>query len=50
MTSHPKDLSDELIEVMSRSKNLQASASSGSVRKQPDFKEDEPPLYKRALS
>ena len=51
MTSHPKDLSDELIEVMSRiQKNLQASASSASVRKQPDFKEDEPPLYKRALS
>ena len=40
MTSHPKDLSDELIEVMRRfQKDLQPSASSAAVRQQPDFKD-----------
>ena len=51
MTSHPKDLSDELIEVMAQSqKNLQASASSGAVRKHADPGKDEPALYKGTLS
>ena len=51
MTSHPKDLSDELIEVMGRSKkDLQTPASAGTVRKQQDLKEDESSLYKRAVS
>ena len=44
MTSHPKDLSDELIEVM------QASASSGTVRKHPDSGENEPTVYKGTIS
>ena len=38
MTSHPKDLSDELIEVMGQiQKDLQTPASAGTVRKQPGF-------------
>ena len=43
MTSHPKDLSDELIEVMKNSdKDLQTSAPSAAVRLYEDFKGDEP--------
>ncbi len=51
MTSHPKDLSDELIEVMAESNKIcQPSASSGAVRKHPDPEKDEPPLYEGAVS
>ena len=42
MTSHPKDLSDELIRVMAKSqKNLPASTSAFAVREQPNLKRDE---------
>ena len=45
MTSHPKDLSEELIETMAASEqDLPASASSSAVRKQPDFKAHEPEI------
>ena len=45
MTSHPKDLSDELIEVMAEFKeNLQTSAFTAAVRKQPTIKDYEPSL------
>ena len=51
MTSHPKDLSDELIEVMAQSqkicKHLHLPVQSGSTR---ILKEDEPALYKGTLS
>ena len=51
MTSHPKDLSDELIEVMGKSKkickHLHLPVQSGSSQY---FKENEPPLYKRTVS
>ena len=51
MTSHPKDLSDELIEVMASSKeDLPPSASAASVGQQRDPKEDEPPLHEGAVS
>ena len=51
MTSHPKDLSDELIEVMAESqKDLSASSSASAVRQQPGVKRDEPSVYKRVLS
>ena len=51
MTSHPKDLSDELIEVLWKiEKNLQALASSVTVRQQPHLERDEPSLYERAVS
>ena len=50
MTSHPKDLSDELIEVMKESKKIcphfHLPLQSGSSA----IKENEPPLYKRTLS
>ena len=43
MTSHPKDLSDELIEVMATiQKDLQTSAPAVTVREQPDLKDHEP--------
>ena len=45
MTSHPKDLSDELIEVMKNSKkNLQSPSFAIAVWKQPHFKNHEPSL------
>ena len=45
MTSHPKDLSDELIEVMRRfQKDLQTSAPAITVREQPDLKDHEPQI------
>ena len=45
MTSHPKDLSDELIATMAKSKkDLSSSPSSASVRQQPYSEGDEPPL------
>ena len=51
MTSHPKDLSDELIEVMATSKkicrHLHLPLQSGSSR---DPKGDEPPLHEGAVS
>ena len=51
MTSHPKDLSDELIEVMKNSKkickHLHLPVQSGSSR---DSEENEPSLYKGAVS
>ena len=51
MTSHPKDLSDDLIEVMKNSKKIcPPSASAATVRKQPHFKGNEPSLYQGALS
>ena len=51
MTSHPKDLSDELIEVMAVfQEDLPPSASAASVRQQRDPEEDEPPLYEGAVS
>ena len=50
MTSHPKDLSDELIEVMSRSskicRHLHLPVQSG---EQPGPETDEPPVYERAV-
>ena len=50
MTSHPKDLSDELIEVMSRSskicRHLHLPVQSGSSRV---LETDEPPVYERAV-
>ena len=49
MTSHPKDLSDELIEVMAKSKKIcQHLASAVTVRQQPYLKEHEPSLYERS--
>ena len=51
MTSHPKDLSDELIEVMGNSqKDLQAPASAHPVGKFQDSGEDEPQIYQGAVS
>ncbi len=51
MTSHPKDLSDELIQVMAKSKeNLPSSPSAGPVGKHPDPAEDEPALYQGTVS
>ena len=51
MTSHPKDLSDELIEVMAKSKKIcQPSPSAPSVRKQPDSEDHEPEIHEGALS
>ena len=51
MTSHPKDLSDELIEVMRNSKkicqHLHLPVQSGSSR---DSEDNEPSLYKGAVS
>ena len=51
MTSHPKDLSDELIEVLGKSKkickHLHLPLQSGSSR---ILKRDEPSLYERAVS
>ena len=50
MTPHPKDLSDDLIEVMATSKKVcKTYASSNAVRKQPFVKIDEPSLYKRTV-
>ena len=45
MTSHPKDLSDELIEVLGKSKKISVT-----IRQQPHLKRDEPSLYERAVS
>ena len=46
MTSHPKDLSDELIEAMRDCKKVCTHLHlSRGVRKQPHFKDYEPPLY-----
>ena len=51
MTSHPKDLSDDLIEAMADCrKGMQSSASAAAVRKQPYPEENEPALYKGRLS
>ena len=51
MTSHPKDLSDELIRVMAESKkNLPSSASAGAVRQYKDSEDDEPSIYKGRIS
>ena len=51
MTSHPKDLSDELIEVMGQSskicRHLHLPVSIG---KHPSAQNYEPPLYERKLS
>ncbi len=51
MTSHPKDLSDELIQVMAEEpkicRHLHLPLQSG---QQPDLKADEPSLYKGAVS
>ena len=45
MTSHPKDLSDELIEVMAKSKKICKHLHLAvTVRKQPDLKNHEPSL------
>ena len=44
MTSHPKDLSDELIAFMAKVKSLPSSASAASVRKQPHPQRDEPQI------
>ena len=45
MTSHPKDLSDELIEVMKNSKKIcTPSPPALTVRKQRYFAEDEPEI------
>ncbi len=51
MTPHPKDLSDDLIEVMARSKKVckYICTSSNAVRKQPSVKIDESSLYKRTV-
>ena len=49
MTSHPKDLSDELIEAMARLEKIcQSSASAAAVRKQPDSEDDEPQIHEGA--
>ena len=51
MTSHPKDLSDELIEVMAEfQEDLPPSASAASVGKQRDPKGYEPPLHEGTVS
>ena len=51
MTSHPKDLSDELIEVMKNSKKICKHLHlTGAVRKHRDSEENEPSLYKGAVS
>ena len=51
MTSHPKDLSEELIDAMRDcEKGLPPSSSPAPVRKQPHLKADEPPLHERAVS
>ena len=51
MTSHPKDLSDELIEVMAQSKkNLSSFTSSCAVGKHAHIRKNEQTLYKRTLS
>ena len=51
MTSHPKDLSDELIEVMAKSKKIcQPSPSAPSVRQQPDSEDHEPEIHEGAVS
>ena len=43
MTSHPKDLSDELIEVMKNSRKIcRHMQPASSVRQQPDSEADEP--------
>ena len=45
MTSHPKDLSDELIRDNGREqKSLPSSSPAHAVRKQPYLKDHEPPL------
>ena len=45
MTSHPKDLSDELIRTMAESqKSVPSPPPSHAVRKQPNLKDHEPPL------
>ena len=45
MTSHPKDLSDELIEVMkNQQEDLPSHSPASSVREQPDPEADEPPV------
>ena len=57
MTSHPKDLSDELIEVMAKSKKicrhlhlpLQSGYSHPALQRY-HFKGHEPPLYKGTVS
>ena len=51
MTSHPKDLSDELIEVMAKfQKDLSSPTSAASVWQQPYFKSYEPTVYKGTVS
>ncbi len=52
MTSHPKDLSDELIEVMKQlpRKSVSILHFTGAVRKHRDSEENEPSLYKGAVS
>ncbi len=51
MTSHPKDLSDELIEAMKNSKKgVQSSSPASSVRQQPDFKGHEPEIHQGTVS
>ena len=49
MTSHPKDLSDELIEVMAESKKICRHLHLPlAVRQQPDLKSHEPPVTRRS--
>lgn len=51
MTSHPKDLSDELIQAMADSKkSLPPHPSAPAVRQQPHLTGDEPALYEGAVS
>lgn len=52
MTSHPKDLSDELIEVMAVEKKIcpHLLHLPLQLRQQPGVKRDEPSVYKRVLS
>ena len=51
MTSHPKDLSDELIEVMGKSKKICRHLHLPvAVGQQPDPGENEPPLHEGTVS
>ena len=51
MTSHPKDLSDELIQVMAESQKICRHLHlPPSVRELPHFKGDEPKIYQGAVS
>ncbi len=49
MTSHPKDLSDDLIEAMRDCDKVCVTCICAAVWKQPDLKGDEPPLYQGAV-